>query len=200
MTREQIKIKVLAAIDEVYDSAFSNPNIERPIETFLDECALQILNSVPDVHIDARCTFKYNEHECNSEGCGWVRLPSHIVRVSAFRVEGWKKTVTNFYRRGSQTDNLQSNPYLRGGENKPVVIIDSDRLFYYSTKKNNNNDLPEIAIADAIPVLRADETFPEKLIPLLVWLCASKTLQILNDLTASDRALTQFNNLILMFK
>ncbi|MFI3268264.1 MAG: hypothetical protein R3Y51_06055 [Rikenellaceae bacterium] len=199
MTREQIKIKVLAAIDEVYDSTFSNLNIERPIETFLDESALQILNSVSDIHIDTRQSFIYNEHECNKDGCGWVRLPKNIVRVSAFRVDSWEKTITSFYRRGSATDNLQSNPYLRGGTHKPIVIIDSNKLYYYSAKVKTGC-MPEIIIADAIPVIKADEKFPEKLITPLVWLCASKVLQILNDLTASDRALTQFNNLILMFK
>lgn len=198
MTREQIKQKILSAIDEVCDSEVSNLNIERPIETFLDESAMQILYTIPVEHIENKLSFKTNEHQCNSEGCGWVKLPEKTVRVTAFKIKDWNKTITQFSKRGSYIEQLQSNNYLRGGVEKPVVIIDADKLYYYSARKPITKP-PEIEIAEAITLIDADERFPEKFVPLLVWLCASKVLQIMNDLSASDRAALQYNNLMLMF-
>ena len=59
----------------------------------------------------------------NNDGTGYIVLPDDFLKLIAFKMEGWKRTVSEAFPLDSEKAKQQSNEYTRGGNNKPVCVL-----------------------------------------------------------------------------
>lgn len=189
MTRRDIKLRVLCCIDEVNEQSITNINTDYPIDTFLDEAANQLLTIAPLHLINSFVDFSKNKNEYNSEGYGSITLPDGYIRLMKFKLKGWKRSVTKVYSSNSNQAAMQASIFTRGGQYKPVLIIDNNCLNYFSAP---HGEVPVIEDAKAVVKTYVDDNFPENLIAPLTWLTAHKVLNVTNENNAALAAYNQF--------
>lgn len=73
----------------------------------------------------------------NQDGSGYILLPDNFMRLVIFQMEGWKRPVTRPITDQHPDYILQKNRYVRGGTDKPVCVVSTNRtgkniLEYYS--------------------------------------------------------------------
>ena len=77
----------------------------------------------------------------NGDGSGYIVVPDDYVRLVAFRMKGWKRTVAIPFMYGTPEAAMQSNRYTRGGKCKPACVEGRSAsgrktIEYYSIGKN----------------------------------------------------------------
>jgi hypothetical protein len=122
MTRNDIKIAILARIDEIspYDSV--DVIWDLLMEKTIDDACNNFLMVVP-VHLINAGDFSTATFVNNDDGSGYIRLKTDFLRLSSFKMKGWKRPVTFTITQESPRYNLQKNKYTRGGVAKPVVAL-----------------------------------------------------------------------------
>ena len=80
---------------------------------------------VDDLRNEVRC-------EVDDEGVVTAALPTACVRPVEWRLSGWERSVTRFYRPDSYEALCQRNIYMRGDAVMPVAVLHDDRLVLYS--------------------------------------------------------------------
>lgn len=73
----------------------------------------------------------------NQDGSGYILLPDDFMRLIIFKLDGWKRPVVIPITDQHPDYILQKNKYVRGGTDKPVCAITTNRsgkkiLEYYS--------------------------------------------------------------------
>lgn len=196
MRREDIVMRVLNCLDEVSEHSLINVNIDYPIDNFLDEAAFEVLCEIPDRFIDNLTDFSDAAHSCLSDRSGVVELPDGFIRLVKFKIKGWRREVLESCEVGSPKHIKQSYAVLRGGVERPVVVIDGAKLIYYVAPEGET--APEIESALAVTAIETGDAFPEVAISALAWLVASKTLMVMNEVTMAGNAMQQYNRQLQM--
>ena len=80
---------------------------------------------VDDFRSEVRC-------EVDDEGVVTAALPAACVRPVEWRLSGWERSVTRFYRPDSYEALCQRNIYMRGDAVMPVAVLHDDRLVLFS--------------------------------------------------------------------
>ena len=149
MTRDEIKTRVLAKMDEVetMTGASQNPS-DVLIEKLMDESALNMLRNVP-VHLIPPVkvnTLALNFiHEKDLEnGTGYIALPADFLRLYSFKMASWERPATDFISIANAEYYKQKNKALRGGVSKPVVVIN-----YFDT--TDGVDDISVDITESVP-------------------------------------------------
>lgn len=70
--------------------------------------------------------------EVDVEGVVTAMLPPGCVRPVEWMLEGWERSVVEFYRAGSYKAMCQNNIYLRGDETCPVAVLHDNCVKLYS--------------------------------------------------------------------
>ena len=60
------------------------------------------------------------------DGSGEMLLPDDMLKMTLFRMQGWKRPVTRFIDEAHPAAELQDNVYTRGGVSKPFAVITHD--------------------------------------------------------------------------
>lgn len=122
MTRNDIKTAILARIDEI--SPYDSVDIiwDLLMEKTIDDACNNYLMAVP-IHLINASDFSTSTFVNNDDGTGYIRLKTDFLRLSAFKMNGWKRPVSLAITQESPRYNLQKNKYTRGGVAKPVVAL-----------------------------------------------------------------------------
>ena len=130
MTRDEIRTRVLAKLDEIEVMAGADQSpTDVLINILMDESALLMLRNAP-LHLlrpekvdvsssNTNLTQTINEEE----GIGSIVLPSDFLRLYSFKMKAWKRPVTDVISIANPLYDKQKNRATRGGINKPVVVI-----------------------------------------------------------------------------
>lgn len=149
VTKEDIISKVKAIMNEIgedtNESLLDEDTIR--IDEYIESCigdalSLVILNSVNPVN-PKKCTLSATG---NGDGSGYVILPDDFVKLLSFRMNGWKRAVSEAYPLESETAKEQGNIYSRGTKSKPVCVLSyspegKKTIEYYSVDKDGNNEI-----------------------------------------------------------
>ncbi len=193
MTRENIINEVLAIIDEVGGCGSVNIANNYPIDTLLEQAGREVLLIVPIGAIDRKKSFKSTLPTSREDGSGTVALPSDFVRLSSFRMRGWHKAVYETIATTSKKYAKQFHRATRGGVARPVVALLGDRVEYFSVLMDTTHIIEE---AEYVHFTAVDDTYPERLTPLLTWLTAIMTLKVMGEYDAAKVANEEYERLL----
>lgn len=68
-------------------------------------------------------SFDELEPVSDEKGSGYVVLPDDFYLLTAFKMQGWRKSVYEAYLENERTASIQSNEYTRGSQIRPVCTI-----------------------------------------------------------------------------
>lgn len=147
VTKDEIISKVKAIMNEIGEETNSSLldedtiKIDQYIESCIgDALAMIVLKSAIPVNPKKGTSSPVK----NDDGTGYIVLPDDFLKLIAFRMEGWKRTVSEAFPLESEQAKQQSNEYTRGGNNKPVCILSyspegKKTLEYYSVGTDSNH-------------------------------------------------------------
>jgi hypothetical protein len=136
------------------------------------------------------------------DGTGYILLPNDYLRFQSFKLTLWEREVTwqHFFPTTDERYKKQSISFLRGGKAKPVCVLMSanvDGVYkkiikYFSLEVGDTHTLEKFVY---VPVTLAEDIQADLIEPML-WICASKTLQIMGYPVESDRAMIRAAELL----
>ena len=128
MTREEIKTRVLAKLDEIetMTGASQSPS-DALIDALMDESALNMLRNAPihlipptKVNVSA-LNFVHVKDTAN--GTGYIALPNDFLRLYSFKMDTWERPAFDYISVSNPEYFKQKIRNLRGGVSKPVVAV-----------------------------------------------------------------------------
>lgn len=183
MDIDRLKYMVKSIIDEITPSTsvvdYNNLPIDDRIETFAENCAKQsILLSPHKCLVGKEIPGDISSY---GDGSGYIALPNDFLKLFSFKLEGWKKRVTETVTEDSERYLLQKNAVTRGGINFPVCAVvkgeDSLLLEWYSVPAYvTSPKCVEKLYVSTPSVLNSSIGIPEKLDMLLSYLTAKEVL------------------------
>lgn len=211
MERSALINKVKTRIDEV--SASGDVIIEVGVENtkpydsiideLLDESALEVLLKAPfyrlnisSGNVTATASSSNKKSVLMTIGgttdvtnkadnqTGTIVLPVDFLRIVSLRLSDWEQPVTELALPSDEIAQLQSNKHLRGSAAKPVGILKKTAqgyvINYYSSSTHSVEEFLYIKKDTA------ENIADTQLIDAMVWICAAKTLGVLNESTLSN--------------
>ena len=105
------------------------------------------------------------------QGTGIIPVPADFLRLYVFRLEGWRKSVTNTISEDSPEYAYQLCSATRGGINNPVVaIVDGGKYFkYFSLPKGKERHAFERAAYVKVATDITQALFEKDSYGLFVW-------------------------------
>lgn len=171
---DPLDLAINALIDEAATTMLLRANIDKINGTLLDA---SLVTSDPD------------------DGTGYILLPTDYLRFQSFKLTLWEREVTwqHFFPTTDERYKKQSISFLRGGKAKPVCVLMSARvdgvykkiIKYFSLDVGDTHELEKFVY---VPVTLAEDIQTDLIEPML-WICASKVLQIMGYPVESDRAM-----------
>lgn len=125
--------------------------------------------------------------EKRQDGSGRVIFPEKVLRILSFKMKGWNRPVTRFIDSRYAKNELQYNPYVRGGINKPVAVLSAlpdgkVALDYYSLPVFLRKHEIDSAMYVPVPELVEDcYNVPVRLIDAVTYVCAAMVYEILGQ-------------------
>lgn len=141
ITKDEIVAKVKAIMNEIGEETNASLLDEDTIkiDQYIEECigdalSLVILNS-PNLVINPKKGSV--SPTTNGDGTGYVVLPDDFVKLVAFKMNGWKRSVSIAYPLDSEQAKEQGNEFTRGTKSKPACVLSyspegKKTLEYYS--------------------------------------------------------------------
>lgn len=123
--------------------------------------------------------------EKRQDGSGSVVFPENVLRLLLFKMKGWRRPVTAFIDSRHPKNELQDNPYARGGTCKPVAALTASGngmivLNYYSLSPYQRQHEVESAIYVPVPeMVDGGYRVPRRLVDAVGYLCAAMVYEIL---------------------
>ena len=193
--RENIKVRALTCIDEVYSENNASEATFFPIEPFIDEAARWVLKTVPLRCLGTGKEFNRKGLVAQVDGTGYMPLPEDYFRLIHFRMKGWKRAVFEPIYDTESRYRQQMNPTLRGGEAKPVVAIceNSGRLEYYSSSRGAEAEIEQACYYGFTTV---DDSYPMQLVDITAWKVAELALTVMNDVQGLQLCQTRINDIL----
>ena len=126
MNKDALYNKVMHILDEVElsNNDFIGNNVElfERFEALLAGTLRDILNIAPLSYLED-VDIPGGEPAIHQDGSGEMKLPENFLRLAAFKMNSWNRTVYNAINETSPLYNVQFSPATRGGVNKPVVAV-----------------------------------------------------------------------------
>lgn len=199
MDRQSIIQKVQLKMDEItpYDSGeIINDSF---IDELLDDSVKTLLLRLPG-YLCPPTNMGIATGTSNGDGTGHVELPDDFIRLISFKMSEWKRAVTTPISEDHPLYNLQKNTFLRGGINKPVVVI---RNNYNSNSSASEKLLEYYSVNSSHSISRAvyvksdvAENLPTELIDALAYQCASDAFVIMEQGEQAKLALAKVDEYI----
>lgn len=227
-TRQGIINYVKAKLDELVPEAeglsFSlstEPNVSNPydllINAHLEESTKDVILSAPLSAMKPVQAIDYQEEGRPSDDdnkIGYFILPDNFLRLHSFKMKEWKRQVMEAITPQHPLYKRQSNPFLRGGVEKPVAVIKWENIYgpgggegeyteamkrvieYYSVESSHIIERLYIIQEQLAEDFITDNPM---LMDSLAWTCAGKILHIIGmtELAkmAMERVKISYNNL-----
>lgn len=193
MERSALINKVKTRIDEV--SASGDIIVEVGVENtkpydsiideLLDESALEVLLKAPFYRLNISSGNVTPVQDSADTHIGTIILPTDFLRLVSFRMNEWQQPVTSFAVQGDEIAQKQANKHIRGGVAKPVAVLSKSTNGYVATyySVQSSHTLKEFLYIKKDTAQNIADT---QLIDAMVWICAAKTLGVLNEPTLSN--------------
>lgn len=193
MERSALINKVKTRIDEV--SASGDVIVEVGVENtkpydsiideLLDESALEVLLKAPFYRLTISSGDVTPVQDSVDKHIGTITLPNDFLRLVSFRMNEWQQPVTSFAVQGDEIAQKQANKHIRGGVAKPVAVLSKGTNGYVATyySVQSSHTLKEFLYIKKDTAQNIADT---QLIDAMVWICAAKTLGVLNEPTLSN--------------
>jgi predicted transposase len=165
-------------IDEAWQNA---KYVLRVIDELLDESALEVLLKAPFYRLNVTSATVTAKEEYKGSKIGTITLPTDFLRLVSFSMSDWQQPVTSFAIQGDEIAKKQANKYLRGGVAKPVAVLSKNSSGYSATYYSTNAETHSVTEFLYIKKADATEVSDSQLIDAMVWICAGKTLGVLNE-------------------
>jgi len=198
MDRQEIIVKVKLRMDELGPFEEGQVVDSGRIDHYLDDSVKRLLLLVPP-YIPTPTTMGVTSGTPFTDNkTGSIKLPSDFVRFVALKMHSWSRTVTRAISENDPEYAMQSNEFLRGSNDKPVVvyrydITDGKVLEYYSVLTGDH------AIDRALYLKSTTaEDMDEDLVDPLSWLVAETILNTLGEIEAGKAARAQLTEWINM--
>lgn len=188
MDIDGLKYMVKSIIDEITPSTsvvdYNNLPIDDRIETFAENCAKQsILLSPHKCLVGKEIPGDISSY---GDGSGYIALPNDFLKLFSFKMEGWKKRVTETVTEDSERYLLQKNAVTRGGINFPVcAVVNSEKgliLEWYSVPSYVR--MPKCTEKRYVPIpeiTNSEINIPQGLEMLMVYITAKEVLMSLQQ-------------------
>ena len=150
MTREEIKTRVLAKLDEIetMTGASQSPS-DALIDALMDESALNMLRNAP-IHLIPPTkvnvlALNFVHVKDTANGTGYIAMPNDFLRLYSFKMDTWERPAFDYISVSNPEYFKQKIRNLRGGVSKPVVAVN------YSDTGDGFDPDPEIEIPETAP-------------------------------------------------
>lgn len=121
------------------------------------------------------------------DGTGYIMLPDDFLKLSRFKMKGWKQSCMDAIESSPLVDRKQSNEYLRGTPQRPVCVLRSmyadgryrKTLHYYSLPKSNMADkhvIEEASYIRNLLIMPFELPLSDEAIDPVAYLCAATVL------------------------
>lgn len=195
--------EVSAAGDVIIDVGVENTKpYDSIIDELLDESALEVLLKAPIYRLPVytttpTCAFTLDPL------VGEIIVPDDFLRLVSFQFEEWQQPVINLAMEGDEIAQRQANKYLRGGVAKPIGVLKKTsaglRIVYYSRSPevvwvtDTDADGKEYQkLVHSSPTFNyikkdtAESIDDAQMTDAMVWICAGKTLGVLNQVSLQN--------------
>jgi hypothetical protein len=123
MERNRIIVKVKLRLDELGPFEEGQVVDSGRIDHYLDDCVKRLLLIVPP-HMCKPTSFAGETPVPFTDNkSGYIPLPDAFVRFVALKMHSWSRTVNNAITELNPLYRRQSSPYIRGSNDKPVVVF-----------------------------------------------------------------------------
>ncbi len=197
MDRQEIIVKVKLRLDELGPFEEGQVVDSGRIDHYLNDSVKRLLMIVPP-YIPTPTSFSDDssnggsgtptENSSNDDGTGYIILPDDFVRFVALKMNCWKRTVTTAMSENDPRYARQSNPFIRGSADKPIVVYRSEPgvgkvLEYYSVRNANHAIDRGLYLAACVA-----EDLDEELVDPLSWLVAETILNTVGEFELAKAA------------
>lgn len=174
---------------------FSDP-LDLLINAHLDESTKDVILSAPLTVLFPNSATGLSGVAFEDTKTGYVVLPTDFLRLSSFKMSGWKRDVSIPITPQDPLYKKQSIPFRRGGVSRPVAVLSWKDLSgtlkrileYYSVNGSHAVEkllyIPETLAEDFVAV-------NPNLLDSLAWMCAGKIMQITGMLKEFELAMAQ---------
>lgn len=198
MNRQQLIQYTKTLIDEVSpvdgledDIQIADYGSDKPIDDFIDSVLQESANETqlvaPTYYLDA----VYGAVTYETDGNCHFTKPTDFLKLLRVQLTYWERPVNVTTQEGSVRADIQYNPYLKGGNAKPVVLEKKRELVLVpGSNKDTGTEPLEYA------KVKLPEEVAEPLQIPMCWLAASKVFGIVGNLNANKVAKDHFVELI----
>ncbi len=183
MRREEFVTKLLQCIDELHIDSQNDVLTAYPIDSFMDEAAIEVLKAISPHKIPFRLDFSDTKPELLENGVVKIALPENFLQLASIQLETWQRDVNECITPQSPNYHNQFNDITRGSLAKPVVVRDGAYLYCYSLPQGTQ---PVIKRAEAIVVTPVSEVYPPLIADAVIWLTAYKLLSVCGENAQSE--------------
>lgn len=123
---EDIVLKVRSIMNEIGEDANTSLleedtiRIDEYIKSCIPEAVVLVVQNSPNRCVNPKSSTI--SATSNSDGSGYVLVPSDYIALVAFKMAGWKRIVSKAHEADSEVYKAQCNPATRAGKYKPVCI------------------------------------------------------------------------------
>lgn len=198
MLGEEIKRKVVVKLEEFSPYAPDREDVGplvsgqdileevKPIYSYIEETLPQAANEILlvaplDKLESERADHRVCVHVCQDilhGKTGTVSMPSDFLRLRALRMNTWTRVVKVAAHPTSALAYAQDNEWTMGTPQKPVVVLDENKLRYYSIKAGAEHTIEEFRY---IPVFSEAGEYNDNIAELIALNCAKKVYEIFQN-------------------
>ena len=200
---------VRIAIDEnktseqlIADEDIETLTLEEIVRSKIVEAVRRVESTAPVHYLEEGHTFGQDAVYWEKHECGWVLLPRDFMRLIAFRMSDWERTVYAAISVDDPQYEKQSSRYkgIRGNVQKPVCAIvnraEGKALEFYSC----NSEEAYIARSSYLPYPKIDDAggidICERCYTSVVYMTASLVLTTLGEANLASAMLQLANSLM----
>ena len=160
--------------------------IDHYIKEKIPEAVVKVFAAAPSYLLEQTDMREQLVPKPYQDGSGEVVLPDDMLKMTLFRMHGWKRPVTDFLHDTHPVAELQNNIYSRGGAAKPVAVIthngEGNRVLrYYSLPPETRIHKIEEALYVKLPDLSHPGEINEVLLPSVTYLAAAMVYEITGE-------------------
>lgn len=161
--------------------------IDYYIKAKIPEAVIKVFASAPAYLLEQTDAREILVPKQLQDGSGEVVLPDDMLKMTLFRMQGWKRAVTRFIDEGHPAAELQNNIYSRGGVSKPVALITNNGsgsrvLRYYSLPPEVRIHKIEEALYVKFPDFSEPLEINELLLPSVTYSAAAMVYEITGEI------------------
>lgn len=160
--------------------------IDHYIKEKIPEAVVKVFMAAPSYLLEQTDMKKQLVPKQNQDGSGEIVLPADMLKMTLFKMQGWKRPVTRFLNENHPAAELQNNIYTMGGVSKPAAVIthnsNGDKVLrYYSLPPEVRVHKIEEALYVKLPDFSVPVEINEILLPSVTYSAAAMVYEITGE-------------------